>query len=460
MNMKTPDLDRRGALALLGAGAAPGILPGGALAKSLAGQPWLATPEQIRAERMVVELLRDAEIKRIQGEVRAELAGWPRARLPDAAATLDRAIAQWTHSLIFAEFDKNIAQPAFLWGTDDTPRTWMGHTLGGVGTSGDNPDAIYRTAGIEGGVRYEIVGRWHPESRPVQLIIQTDAADRGQPVNNMATAGGSHADRRASLLTDADLHYEPDGSFRITLSPEPTGGANHLVTHKSGLGVVGVRDMLSDWKQRAAALTIRRLDPVQSPKPFGIEELRRHVRADLAGYIRFWAKFPDLWFGGIKPNTHSEPLSRPGGGFGYISGLNFHLAPDEAMIVTTWPGAARYTGFQLTDPWMIAPDARTHQVCLNNSQVTPSPDGTVTYVIASRDPGAANWLDTGGLQDGIGIVRWQQVPPGMDGSELIREFRVAKLGEIAEMQSFPRVTPAERQRQIAARAPAYNTRVS
>ena len=63
---------------------------------------------------------------------------------------------------------KDTARPAFLWGTDDTPREWLGHRLGGVGTSGDNPDAIYRTAGIEGGGHYEIRGQYHPASRPVR----------------------------------------------------------------------------------------------------------------------------------------------------------------------------------------------------------------------------------------------------------------------------------------------------
>jgi hypothetical protein len=27
----------------------------------------------------------------------------------------------------------------------------------------------------------------------------------------------------------------------------------------------------------------------------------------------------------------------------------------------------------------------------NNGQSTPNPDGTYTYVLSARDPGAANW---------------------------------------------------------------------
>ena len=35
--------------------------------------------------------------------------------------------------------------------------SWLGHTLGGVGTAGDNPDNIYRLAYLDGTGRYEIV---------------------------------------------------------------------------------------------------------------------------------------------------------------------------------------------------------------------------------------------------------------------------------------------------------------
>jgi hypothetical protein len=98
----------------------------------------------------------------------------------------------------------------------------------------------------------------------------------------------------------------------------------------------------------------------------------------------------------------------------------------------------------MNDPWMIQPDVRTHQVCLNKSQVTKSADGTVTYVLALKDPGAANWIDTTGLHDGLCVVRWQAIPAGLDGNTLFREFKVVKLSELAAMKDLPRVTPAQR----------------
>lgn len=457
------NLDRRKVLAAIGASTTLGW-SGLGLARTARRrpQPWLASPQQLAAEQMLLVLLEDAEVKRIQAQVRAELAASPRGRtIPDALPTLDGAIAQWTNSLIFGEMIKDTARPAFLWGTDDTPREWLGHKLGGVGTSGDNPDAIYRTAGIEGGGHYEISGQYHPASRPVQVLIEINAGDLTQPKNVMPTAGGAHQDiRNAAQINQDQFVVARDGSFRISIGPEKdstTGAPNHLQIAGPGYCMVGVRDILSDWSQRACRLTIRRLDRIDAPL-FGIEQVRRLVHRDLADYIRFWANFPNIWFGGLKPNTHSPPLQRPGG-WGYVSGVNYSLAADEALVVTTASGGAKYTGFQINDTWMIAPDARLRQVCLNGSQTAPNADGTTTYVIAASDPGAANWLDTAGYRDGYAIIRWQAIPPDLKGEGLIRDFRVVKLAEVAAMQGVPHVTPAQRRARVAARKAAYETRV-
>ena len=464
--MKNPEsdprnLDRRTTLSqlALGAGALTATAwPGMSIARAAhRPMPWLASSQQLEAEQMLLQVERHPQVKAIQAKLRADLAASDRARIPAAAATLDNAIAQWTRSLIMHEVIKRPWNPVILWTTDDTPRTWLGHALGGVGTSGDNPDAIYRTGYLEGGGRYELLGRFHPDSRPTQLLIEIDAGDMTQPSKILGGGGSAPLDiHSAALITDRELVVAPDGTFRITIGGE-ADGPNHLALPPSGFCSIGSRDMLADWTLRPCQMKVRRLDKVPQ-QPFGVPELSRHVYEDLEGYIRFWANFPNIWMGSLKPNTHAQPQARPGG-WGFVAGLNFHLAPDEAMIVTTSRGEAKYTGFQINDPWMIAPDARTRQVCLNNTQATPNPDGTFTYVISKTDPGAANWLDTAGLDDGLAIMRWQQVPPTMTKDGLIRDFRVSKLSELAGMKDLPRVTPQQRRARVAARAAAYNSRV-
>jgi hypothetical protein len=257
-----------------------------------------------------------------------------------------------------------------------------------------------------------------------------------------------------ALLTDPDLAVAPDGTFRLTFGPG-SGGPQHITT-EPGPVTLGFRDMLSDWSQRPCRLTLRRLDRAQ-PEPFEPSELRRRARADLTDYVRFWARFPDHWVGGLASNTVREPSSRAGG-WGFMSGLRYTLAPGEAMVVTTTPGGARYTGFQVIDPWMIAADGRRFQASLNLSQATPNADGSFTYVIAPQDPGVANWLDTAGLHEGFGIIRWQAVPKGMTKDGLLREHRVVQLSEVAAMPGLARVSTDERRKALDARARSYASR--
>jgi hypothetical protein len=138
--------------------------------------------------------------------------------------------------------------------------------------------------------------------------------------------------------------------------------------------------------------------------------------------------------------------------------MRFSLQPDQAVLVTTGSEGAVYTGFQLCDPWMIAPDASLYQVCLNRSQVTPNPDGSFTYVLSPGDPGVANWLDTTGLDEGLCVIRWQGVPSGAKPEELLQDFRVIKLAELEAMPAIPRVTPEQRRKALARRAIGYTAR--
>jgi hypothetical protein len=455
-------LQRREALSWLGAGAAAASLPAAGAAAPRRSLPMLGSPNQIQAERFILHILQDPDLIALQHAIKDKLRGSEIGQTPEGAATVERAVAQWTNSLLFAEACKHRRRPAFLWCTDDTPRSWFGYTLGGVGTSGDNPDAIYRTAVIDGTKQYEVMG-WIDRTRPAaQLVFETDRADMAEPASVIDMNGGKPdvVSATLNLLTDRDLPVQSDGSFRLILGGDGEG-PGHLKL-KPGVITVGTRDLLSDWRQRPARLSIREIgvpQPRIAAELLDYALLKRRALQDLPGFVDFWSGFPKIWFGGLKPNSVSEPLGR-NGGWGFVAGCRFVIQPDEAIVVTTDPAGAGYTGFQLTDPWMIAPDAKRNQVCLNLSQVTPNADGTVTYVIAERDTGAANWLDTVGCNAGMGIMRWQAVKPGTTKDGLIRDFRKVKLSELDAMPQVPRVTPAQRRSAVAARAAAYASRTT
>jgi hypothetical protein len=453
-------MDRRDALSLLAGGTAAAGWTGVALAKGTRGaasRPMLASPEQLAAERQLIALNQDAQVQALQAKIRDDLLTTPNGQTRDGAATVERAVALWSNSLIFAEINKHRAKPEILWGTDDTPRKWYGHEFG-IGTSGDNPDAIYRTVVLDGTRSYVVEGKFDSHSPATQLVIEVAAADQTSPASMMEMRGGQLVmqDVTLKVLIGDRMEVTPDGSFKVTLSPED-GSGNH-VKMRPGQIIFGTRDILSDWNQRPVRLAIREIGGPSAPlhPPLSSTEMRDQVLKDLPGFIKFWSHFPDQWFGGLKPNTHSAPMGR-NGGWGFVAGLRYALQPGQAMVVTTTKGAARYTGFQLNDPWMIQPDARKFQVCLNSSQTIWSADGSATYVIAADDPGVANWLDPAGVTSGLGIMRWQGVPKDMTKDGLIREVKVVPLADIAAM-NLPKVSPAQRRQTIAKRAWDYAAR--
>ena len=429
------------------------VLMGASWAAATAAAPVLATPDQVEAERALLKLEADPQILAVKTRLKAELAATPTGQTKAGVARIDEAIDQWTRSVIFKDLAHYRSSSAILWATDDTPRSWLGHTLGGVGTAGDNPDNIYRVAYIDGASRYEIVGHVDPAHRPAQFSFEIDRGDGAQPAK-LKDQTAKHADmgNQLAMLTDRDLKVSAGGEFRITLGGPP-GGPNHVAL-QPGLFTVGVRDSLSDWGQRPMKLAIRRLDGGPA-KPLDLAEVRSHVVEDLEDYVQFWSAFGGKWFGGLAPNAYAGPIARDGG-WGFVAGVRFKLAPDEAILVTTTTGGAKYTGFQVTDPWMIAPDAKRYQTSLNLSQSVANPDGSYSYVIAATDPGVANWIDTAGLDEGFAVLRWQGLPPGATKDGLLREFKVVKLSELS---SLPKVSPAERRQQLAERADGYANRV-
>jgi hypothetical protein len=136
-----------------------------------------------------------------------------------------------------------------------------------------------------------------------------------------------------------------------------------------------------------------------------------------------------------------------------MSNGHFDLAPDEALVVTIWPIDARYQGIQLTDPWFSSLEYANRVTSLSADQARASADGAYHFVVAARDPGVQNWLDTTGLPKGAMLIRF-------DGSALdtfpkdkqpvAQKVRFEALREALPADT-PVFTPAMREAQIAER---------
>ena len=84
---------------------------------------------------------------------------------------------------------------------------------------------------------------------------------------------------------------------------------------------------------------------------------------------------------------------------------SWQLGPDEALVVEVEPPHGLYWSYSLGNPWWETIDYGRHQSSLNGHQAVVDDDGIVRVVIAHRDPGVANWLDTAGHSEGPVILR-------------------------------------------------------
>jgi hypothetical protein len=135
----------------------------------------------------------------------------------------------------------------------------------------------------------------------------------------------------------------------------------------------------------------------------------------------------------------------------------YDLAADEALIVEVKiPAQVGYWSLILTNEIFETTDWYNNQSSLNDAQAVLDADGYFRAVIAARDPGVPNWLDTSGYPRGAVQGRWfdtdERPTPTM---------RKLNIGEVraALPPQTPHVTPAQREIALRARRLAAHRRV-
>ena len=403
----------------------------------------LYTHDQEAAEQMALRLIERPDIRAAREEARHGMLADPATTDVDGNLRLDHALDQWVLALAMREANGDTADPHVVWNVSNPPRNWFGHVYHGAAVAVDNPDNFNREIPIDGAGRYQIDLRFSQNPPQFSIVIEMEP-------DHHAGLG-----RNIGALTLQDLlpHCDDERRVSVTVGPE-AGGALHLQS-EAGRIQIYTRDSQWDWNQCPAEVSVRRLDPLPDWKPRSEDDVAAAIIADMPAWVRFWRGFKDDFLGYPEPNILVGPNGRDGN-WGYLAGGRFALADDEVLLVTLDPVGSYYTGFQITDPWTIAPDPMLRLASLNKGQVTPNADGTVTYAIALFDPGLANWIDTCGLHHGWMLTRWQGVPAGPDTDQMIREVRLVKMDSIPA--NIPRIDLAARRMQIAERARAFAQR--
>lgn len=405
----------------------------------------LYTADQETAEELALRLIERADVRAACEAARREMRNDPAAALPDGALSLDHALDQWVLALAMREANGDTAAPKVVWNVSNPPRHWFGHSYGGAAVAVDNPDNFNREIPIDGAGHYAIDIRFSADPPQFSVVIEMEPEHHAGLGRNIG----------ALTLQQLLPHCDCDGRITVTVGPD-AGGPLHLQSEPGRIQIY-TRDSQADWNQLPAEVTVRRLDPPADWHPRTEEQIAASVVADMPAWVSFWRGFKDDFLGYPEPNRLVGPNGRDGN-WGYLAGGRFAIGDDEAVLVTLDPVDSYYTGFQITDPWTIAPDPMHRLASLNRSQVTPNADGTVTYAVSLADPGVANWIDTCGLHEGWMLTRWQGVPADPPLDRMIREVRLVKLDAIPP--EILRIDLDGRRTQMAERAKAFAQRTS
>lgn len=420
---------------------------------SVAQTPNSAVAKQKELEGLALKLSRTPQVQKAREEARRIFFDDPDAQTPDGRASVQDAADQhfWGALMLAMNTDPHHPEvvPLFLYRHVIEGQEYPSALHGGL----ENPDNVYRIIPISSDSRYVLKGVRHT---PAPAQVTYELMDSIPGVRGIG--------EQIALLMDRDMVVAPDGSFTITIDSDPANGRpNHIQTTPEARCLF-VRDTLSDWNaQTADSLTITRVAGPETPRRTE-RELTEEAAALIPQYARFWRQLPKTFREkiGFKTNAFDPPAARTGG-WGFIANSHFQIADDEAFVFTTDPRTAPYHAVLIGNHWWIALDADHRSGAFNMAQAKPDRDGRITFVIAARDPGVWNWLDTGGLHTGIIQVRWQgtpaemtAMPGGINGGEVV------KLADLKAKLPPETVwlTPKERQAQLAARLASYQLRLA
>ena len=308
-----------------------------------------------------------------------------------------------------------------------------------------NPDAVYRSALIDGAGQYLITGR------------------RGTAPEVTIMPFGAPSPKGMETFTPfdlAELALDKDGRFEVILSEKRPENTQNWWPLEPGMRSLMLRSVSSDWAAHTdPVLAIVRLDVDPRRERISTEALRQRLNS-FAHVVEAMIKsginrVVQLRSEDIVNRVVTVDYASAGGlrDQWYQEGC-FALEDDEALMVeVNVLEACRGFSLSLTDAFFSTLDWANAQSSLNDRQAARDSDGVLRIVVGSSDPGAQNWLDTIGHQFGVLQFRWS----GGDQAPriLVKKISLASILGEGLPRSMARVSASERaaairERQIGA----------
>ncbi|MBK6508915.1 MAG: DUF1214 domain-containing protein [Haliea sp.] len=275
---------------------------------------------------------------------------------------------------------------------------------------GDNPDARYYSAVIDDQHGYRIRGNLAGAtytSFTIELAAGTDGGGIG------------------STLNDTQFKADKNGDYEIIVSAEKVDG-NWLPMSKGATSLT-----TRHYYEREQCINNDRLHhiPIDIPNLQKVPPRRSPNDADIAAGIRRVTAFVKgnvipmngenslPWVSRV-PNQFNPPKKDDSNNAvtyaardNVYSMAPFVLGPDQALLIRGRFPTCRFSNVVLFNRFLQTLDYEERSISLNRAQAVLDAEGNFEMIVAHRDPGRPNWLDTEGRP--FGIMFWRfQLPEG------------------------------------------------
>lgn len=285
----------------------------------------------------------------------------------------------------------------------------------------DNPDNYYQRAEIDGCYDYRISGT---RGTVHYLGMGTQAGGYSENGQNEPTG----------YIDSRQLQISADGCFDIILSSTPKPG-NWLPMTAASNTVIVRQTFLDREREQIAKITITRVGAEnERPAPLVPQVFVKKLLGS-AQFVEGTARVFADW----TQSFLAQPNQLPPANQDYCQALGgdpnifyyhayWNLAADEALVIDiprippceTW-------NFQLDNYWMESLDYRYHRIHFNKHTARANGDGSVTLVVAARNPGVLNYIETAAHLQGTMCFRW------IRAAEIVHpQCRVIKISDLEQ----------------------------
>ena len=262
----------------------------------------------------------------------------------------------------------------------------------------DNPDNYYENAQINGAYEYAIKGN---RNTVFYLGFFTQNGSYGS-TGGLSPCGALEAE---------DIHFEEDGSFEVYLTKEPKGKNWLKIENESTLLMVR-QTFMNRSEEDVATMTVKCMGGPEFPAPINaklVDEGLNTASTFVAGASMLFAR----WTEGFQKHKNRLPQMDPAksnaaGGDKNLAYYHsyWELKDDEALVIDVMPPKCRMWNFQLNNHWMESLDYRYFNIHVNTATAKYNADGSVQVVVARKDLGFDNWINTCGHNQGTMLWRW------------------------------------------------------